>query len=56
METIVFLERDTLKAELRRPVFEHVWRDYGSTRPEEILDRLQGATVAVVNKAPLQAK
>jgi glycerate dehydrogenase len=56
METIVFLERDTLKAELRRPAFEHVWRNYGRTRPEEVLERLEGATVAVVNKLPLRAE
>lgn len=55
MKTIVFLERDTLKAELRRPSFEHAWRDYGSTRPEEILERLEGADVAVVNKLPMRA-
>ena len=55
METIVFLERDTLRAELRRPSFGHVWRDYGSTRPEEVVERLRGATVAVVNKARLGA-
>lgn len=55
METIVFLERDTLRAEVRRPSFEHAWRDYGSTRPEEVLGRLEGATVAVVNKLPLRA-
>jgi glycerate dehydrogenase len=55
METIVFLERDTLRAEVRRPSFEHVWRDYGSTRPEEVPERLEGATVAVVNKLPLRA-
>lgn len=55
MLTIVFLERDTLKAEVRRPSFEHVWRDYGSTRPEEVFERLEGATVAVVNKLPLRA-
>jgi glycerate dehydrogenase len=55
MEAIVFLERDTLKVELRRPSFEHAWRDYGSTRPEEIQERLEGATVAVVNKLPLRA-
>jgi glycerate dehydrogenase len=55
METIVFLERDTLRANLRRPAFEHVWRDYGTTRPEEVLERLEGATVAVVNKLPLRA-
>ena len=55
METIVFLERDTLRAEIRRPAFEHVWRDYGSTRPEEVEERLRDATVAVVNKLPLGA-
>jgi glycerate dehydrogenase len=56
METIVFLERDTLRARLREPAFEHTWRDYGSTRPEEVEARLAGATVAVVNKVPLRAE
>ncbi|HEX8498967.1 MAG TPA: D-2-hydroxyacid dehydrogenase [Pyrinomonadaceae bacterium] len=55
METVVFLERDTLRADLRRPAFEHVWRDYGSTRPGEAFERLKDATVAVVNKLPLGA-
>src|ERR1044071_3047885 len=55
MERIVFLERDTLTVEPRRPSFEHEWRDYGSTRPEEVFERLQDATVAVVNKVPLRA-
>jgi glycerate dehydrogenase len=55
MERIVFLERDTLTVEPRRPSFEHEWRDYGSTRPEEVFERLKGATVAVVNKVPLRA-
>jgi glycerate dehydrogenase len=55
METIVFLERDTLRANLRRPAFEHVWRDYDTTRPEQVEERLKEATVAVVNKLPLGA-
>jgi glycerate dehydrogenase len=55
METIVFLERDTIRAELRPPAFEHRWLDYGVTRPEEVLERLSEATVAVVNKLPLRA-
>ena len=55
METIVFLERDTIRAELRPPAFEHRWLDYSVTRPEEVLERLAGATVAVVNKLPLRA-
>ncbi len=56
MERIVFLERDTLTAEPRRPSFEHTWQDYGATRPEEVYERLKGATVAVVNKVALRAE
>lgn len=55
MERIVFLERDTLTVEPRRPRFEHTWHDYGSTRPEEVFERLREATVAVVNKTRLRA-
>lgn len=55
MEKIVFLERNTLDADVRRPAFEHEWRDYGETRPEEVLERLRDATIAVVNKSPLGA-
>lgn len=55
METIVFLERDTIRADLRRPSFEHTWTDYAATRPDEVFERLEGATVAVVNKLPLRA-
>ena len=55
MEQIVFLERNTLDAELRAPSFAHEWRDYGETRADEVLGRLGDATIAVVNKAPLGA-
>lgn len=55
METIVFLDRDTLRAELRSPSFPHRWVEYGETRPEEVAERLAGATVAVVNKVVLGA-
>lgn len=55
MEKIVFLERNTLDADVRAPSFEHEWRDYGETRPEEVWERLRDATVAVVNKSPLGA-
>jgi glycerate dehydrogenase len=56
METIVFLDRDTLDAELRPPAFEHRWVNHGATRPEEVCERLRDATVAVVNKVPLRAE
>ncbi|HEV2881966.1 MAG TPA: D-2-hydroxyacid dehydrogenase [Pyrinomonadaceae bacterium] len=50
MQHIVFLERNTLRAEIRPPAFAHEWRDYGETRPDEIVERLKGASIAVVNK------
>src|SRR5215207_3275411 len=55
MERIVFLERHTLRAPLRTPSFEHTMRYYDATRPEELLERLKGATVVIVNKTPLRA-
>ena len=55
MERIVFLERHTLRAPLRTPSFEHRLRYYDETRPEEVLERLKDATVAIVNKTPLRA-
>ncbi|HEX8069951.1 MAG TPA: D-2-hydroxyacid dehydrogenase [Pyrinomonadaceae bacterium] len=53
MERIVFLERGTLVADVRRPRFAHEWREYEATRPEQAVERLRGATIAVVNKLPL---
>jgi glycerate dehydrogenase len=52
---IVFLERDSLKAEVRRPTFEHTWTEYASTPPDLVVPRLADATIAIVNKAPLTA-
>ncbi|HEX8456953.1 MAG TPA: D-2-hydroxyacid dehydrogenase [Pyrinomonadaceae bacterium] len=53
MERIVFLDRNTLKAELRPPAFAHEWREYGETRAGEVVERLVGATIAIVNKVKL---
>src|SRR3712207_263754 len=55
MHRIVFLDRDTLGAEVRRPRFEHEWVEYGERRPEGVLERLRGAEVAVTNKVALRA-
>jgi glycerate dehydrogenase len=55
LEKIVFLDRSTLKADLRRPAFAHVWRDYEETRGEdEVVERLHDATIAITNKVPLR--
>lgn len=56
MEKIVFLDRSTLEAKLRRPDFPHEWIDYPATAPGEIIERLCDATVAITNKVPLRAE
>lgn len=55
MEHIAFLDRDSIRADLRRPAFEHHWRDYPATAPDEVVTRLRDATIAVSNKVPLMA-
>lgn len=50
---IVFLERDSLKAQVRRPNFEHTYEEYAATTAEQIVPRLRRATIAVINKAQL---
>ncbi len=54
--SIVFLDRSTLQAQLRQPDFPHAYREYAETVPGEILDRLQGATIAITNKVPMRAE
>ena len=53
MHHIVFLERDSIRATVRRPTFEHSWTEYPSTRPEQMLERLASATIAITNKVRL---
>jgi len=54
MERIVFLERDTVSANFRRPDFAHEWVEYDETREEQTLERLKGASIVVSNKLPLR--
>ncbi len=54
-ERIVYLERESIIADVRRPAFAHEWVEYPKTRPDEVVERLRGATIAIVNKAPLPA-
>lgn len=53
MQRIVFLERDTFKAEFRRPAFAHEWIEYGWTRAEEVVLRLSDASICICNKVRL---
>lgn len=58
MEKIVFLDRATLapRITLRRPGFEHHYTEHEHTAPEQVLERLQDATIAITNKVALRAE
>lgn len=53
-QRIVFLDRSTLKAQVRRPAFEHSWAEYPVTAASELPQRLAGATIAITNKVALR--
>ncbi|WP_322405446.1 D-2-hydroxyacid dehydrogenase [Massilia luteola] len=52
---IVFLDRDSLIADIRTPAFAHRWRDYPATDAGDVVARLRGAAIAITNKVPLRA-
>jgi glycerate dehydrogenase len=52
-QRIVFLDRESLIAEMRVPSFAHDWIDHGQTRAEEVVARIRGASIVVSNKVKL---
>src|ERR1700693_5991307 len=54
MERIVFLERNTIQANFRRPRFDHEWIEYGETFSAQVVERLRRATIVISNKLPLR--
>lgn len=54
MERIVFLDRNSLRSDLRRPSFAHEWLDYDETRDDQVVERLRNATIAITNKVVLR--
>jgi glycerate dehydrogenase len=58
METIVFLDRETISpdVQVRRPSFDHSWREFGQTSAEQVLERAAEATIIIDNKVPLRAE
>lgn len=52
---IVFLDRSTLgpSVNVTRPRFDHEWVEYDRTAPDEVVERLKGADIAVSNKVPI---
>jgi glycerate dehydrogenase len=53
--TIVFLDRETLDARVREFSFPHAYKEYDVTAPDQIVERLTDAEVAIVNKVPMRA-
>ena len=54
MEKIVFLDAATVIAEVRRPAFAHQWATYPGTTTEQVVARLQDATIVITNKVLLR--
>jgi glycerate dehydrogenase len=55
MQRIVYLDRASVVADFRPPAFAHDWIDYVQTAPAQVVERLSGASIAIVNKVPLPA-
>ena len=53
---IVFLDRDTIGAQLRQPNFPHSYKEYADTPVACIVDRLRDVTIAILNKVPMRAE
>jgi glycerate dehydrogenase len=52
---VVFLDRASLKAKLRELAFAADYVEYQKTAEHEIVARLAGAAVAIINKVPMRA-
>ena len=52
---VVFLDRASLKAKVRKPSVAAEYLEHEKTGVDEIVPRLAGATVAIINKVPMRA-
>jgi len=50
---VVFLDRDSVKAKIRSLNFRHTYEEYSKTSFDQIVPRLQQATIAIINKVQL---
>ena len=53
---VVFLDRASLKAKVRKPACASDYAEHAKTSVEEIVPRLKEATVAIINKVPMRAE
>ena len=52
--TVVFLDRQSVKANVRRPRCARAYQEYDKTAPDQVVERLRDATVAISNKVALR--
>jgi glycerate dehydrogenase len=57
IQRVVFLDRSTIAPQirLRAPAFAHEWVSHENTDPDQVVERLAGASIAIVNKVVLSA-
>ncbi|MBT3360504.1 MAG: D-2-hydroxyacid dehydrogenase [Rhodospirillales bacterium] len=55
---IVFLDRETIapSVEVRKSAFEHTYKEFGQTTPDQVVERAREATIIINNKVPLRAE
>ena len=53
---MVFLDRASLKATLRKFAFPAEYVEHQKTGVAEIVTRLRGADIAIINKVPMRAE
>lgn len=56
IQKIVFLDHSNEQRKLRRPDFPHEWVEFDHTTEDQVVDRLKGATIAIVNRTPLNER
>jgi len=52
---IVFLDRGTIGVSVREPKFPHSYKEYQETAANQVVERLAGAEIAIINKVPMRA-
>lgn len=55
-QRIVFLERDSIRGEFRRPGFPHAYDEYPLSAPGEVAARVRDASIIITNKAVLRGE
>jgi glycerate dehydrogenase len=53
---IVFLERDSIRGEFRRPDFPHDYDEYPLTAAEDVAARVGEASIVITNKVVLRGE